>query len=343
DADRLLFTMPVDGRYRVFEIGAAGEGIRQITPDDQPDVDNFDAAYLPNGKVIFGGNASYQAVPCWHGLQTVACLFSINADGTGMRQLTFDQDEDSHPTVLNSGQVLFCRWEYTNTPHAFPHLLFAMNPDGTSQREFYGSGSYWPNAIYYPRAIPDEPTKIVGVVSGYHGDYRMGELFLIDPARGRSGASGMVQKIPDRGDEIKVRIKDRLTSASWPKFLQPHPLSDKYFLVSAKPTPNSLWGLYLVDIYDNMLLLREERGYVLFEPVARKKTPRPPILPDRIDPDSKNAIVYLADVHAGPGLKGVPRGSVKKLRVFSYNYSYRDMGGLLGTVGMDGPWDIKRV
>ncbi|MCP5112547.1 MAG: hypothetical protein GY953_17105, partial [bacterium] len=148
DADRLLFTMPVRGRYRVFEIGANGSGLRQVTPDDQADVDNFDAAYLPSGKVIFAGNASYQAVPCWHGLQTVACLYSINADGTGMRQLTFDQDEDSHPTVLNTGQVLFCRWEYTNTPHAFPHLLFSMNPDGTGQREFYGSGSYWPNAIY---------------------------------------------------------------------------------------------------------------------------------------------------------------------------------------------------
>jgi hypothetical protein len=43
------------------------------------------------------------------------------------------------------------------------------------------------------------------------------------------------------------------------------------------------------------------------------------------------------------GLKGIPRGEVKKLRVISYGFSPWGQGGLLGTIGMDGPWDIKRV
>lgn len=153
-ADRLLFTSAPGNRYRVFEIRSDGSGMRQVTPDDQPDVDNFDATYLPDGRILFAGNASYQAVPCWNGLQTVACLYSIHSDGTGMRQLTFDQDEDSHATMLNTGQVLYCRWEYANTPHVFPHLLFQINPDGTGQRDFFKSNSYWPNAVYFPRAIP---------------------------------------------------------------------------------------------------------------------------------------------------------------------------------------------
>ena len=54
-------------------------------------------------------------------------------------------------------------------------------------------------------------------------------------------------------------------------------------------------------------------------------------------------MVYLADVYAGAGLKGVPRGTVKTLRLFTYHFAYHGMGGLLGVVGIDGPWDVKRV
>ena len=66
-------------------------------------------------------------------------------------------------------------------------------------------------------------------------------------------------------------------------------------------------------------------------------------MPDRVDLSSREALVYLSDVYAGEGLDGIPRGTVKNLRLFTYTYSYQRMGGLLGTVGMDGPWDIRRV
>ena len=342
DADRLLFTASPGGRYRVFEIRADGTGLRQVTPDDQPDVDNFDAAYLPGGNIIFAGNASYQAVPCWNGLQTMANLYVIRPDGTGMRQITFDQDEDSHPVVLNTGQVLYCRWEYTNTPHAFPHLLFQMNPDGTGQREFYGSNSYWPNAIYFPRPIPGEATKIVGVVSGYHGDHRMGELFVIDPALGRSGKSGMLRRIPGGGRGFDTPIMDHLTAASWPKFAYPWPLSGKYFLVSMKPSPERPFGIYLVDVWDNILLLHEVEGYALLDPTPFKKTERPPVVHDKTDLARKDGIVYLHDVYAGPGLRDVPRGTVTHLRVHAYHFGYRGLAGW-DKIGMDGPWEVMRI
>jgi len=341
EADRLLFTSAPGNRYRVFEIRADGSGLRQVTPDDQPDVDNFDATYLPDGRILFAGNASYQAVPCWNGLQTVACLYSIHANGWGMRQLTFDQDEDSYPTVLNTGQVLYCRWEYTNTPHVFPHLLFQMNPDGTGQREFFKSNSYWPNAVYFPRAIPGETTKVVGVVSGYHGDYRMGELYVLDPARGRDGKSAMVQKIPNTGEPV-TPIRDRLTSASWPKFTHPWPLSSKYFIVSMKPSPEANFGIYLVDVWDNFLLLHESRDYALLEPTPLKATARPPVIAPKVDPARTDGTVYLHDVNFGPGLKGLPRGTVKQLRVIAYHFGYRGLSGW-DKIGIDGPWEVMRI
>jgi len=110
-----------------------------------------------------------------------------------------------------------------------------------------------------------------------------------------------------------------------------------------KPDASSLWGIYLVDVYDNIVLLHEEEGSALLDPIPLQKTRQPPVLPDRVDLSKKTATVFLGDIYYGPGLKGVPRGSVKSLRICTYYYGQRGMGGLLGSIGMDGPWDIKRV
>ncbi|MFV1966729.1 MAG: SUMF1/EgtB/PvdO family nonheme iron enzyme, partial [Pirellulaceae bacterium] len=70
--------------------------------------------------------------------------------------------------------------------------------------------------------------------------------------------------------------------------------------------------------------------------------PLPPAIPDRVRLDRKDATVLVSDVYAGPGLKGVPRGTVKQFRVFAYHYAYRGTGGH-GAVGTDGSWDVKRI
>ena len=93
----------------------------------------------------------------------------------------------------------------------------------------------------------------MGVVGGHHDHPRMGELVVFDPAEGRREADGAVQRIPGRGKRVKRIVRDGLTMDSWPKFLHPYPLSEKYALVSGKPTPESLWGIYLVDVFDNVM------------------------------------------------------------------------------------------
>ena len=342
DADRMLISMPGEkGRWHVWELKADGTGLRQVTPEE-PGVDQYDACYLPDGGVIFGSTAAITGVPCVGGGSVIANLFRMNADGTGIRRLTFDQENNWYPTVLNDGRVMYTRWEYTDTPHYFTRLLFTMNPDGTSQSALYGSNSYWPNSIFYARPIPGSPGKVVGVVSGHHGVARMGELVVFDTARGRVEADGVVQRIPGYGKKVEPVIRDQLVDGSWPRFLHPYPLNDKYFVVACKPSEQAQWGIYLVDIFDNMVLLHEEPGLAMLEPVPFRKTERPPVIPDRVRLGEKEATVYLNDIYAGPGLKGVPRGTVKKLRVITYHYAYPGMGGHIN-IGVDGCWDVHRI
>ena len=342
DADRLLFSMPgTYNKWQVFEVGADGRGPRQVTPGDQKDVHNYDSCYLPDGRIAFLSTAPLQGVPCNAGV-IVGMLYIMNADGSGIRQVAYEQDHDYCPTVTNDGRILYLRWDYTDTPHVWNRMLFTMNPDGTGQAEYYGANSYWPNAIFYARPIPNHPTMVVGIVTGHHVG-RVGELVLFDPVRGRQEADGVVQRIPGRGQKVEPLIQDKLTEFSWPKFLHPWPLSEKYFIVSAKPTPDSLWGIYLVDVFDNMTLLKEVEGQALLEPIPMRPMPRPPVIAAKTESERTDALVHLQDVYEGPSMKDVPRGTVKALRVFAYHFGYQGLAGIDHRVGADGPWEAKRV
>ena len=343
DADRLLLSMPnADGRWGVGELDLNNGRLTPLPLIDEPDVHNYDACYLPDGRIVFTSTAPFIGVPCVGGSSKVANLYLREHDGR-IRRLTNDQDHNWCPTVLNNGRILYQRWEYADIAHAFMRLLFHANPDGSRQMEYYGSNSFWPTAMFYARPVPDHPTKVVAVVGGHHDLPRQGELVVFDPAQGRHEASGVVQRIPGFGKKVEPVILDGLIGGSWPLFLHPYPLSEKYFLVSCKPTRTSLWGVYLVDVFDNFVLLYEAPGRAMLEPIPWRKTRRQPVVPDVVQPDEKEATALLMDVYQGPGLKGVPRGTVKSLRLISYEFTFHGFGGEPDRVGFDGPWDVRRI
>ncbi len=341
DGERMLFSMPAKNLWQVWEVKADGTGLRQLTPDIAK-VDNYDGCYLPDGKIIFNSTMNIHGVPCVGGGDKVGNLCRMDADGKNVRMLCFEQDQDWYPRMLNDGRVLYSRWEYSDTPHYHSRLLMSMNPDGTGQISLYGGNSYWPNSIFYARQVPNAPSKIIAVISGHHGVARMGELVLFDVSRGRYEAQGAVQRIPGYGKKVEPIVADTLVDGSWPKFLHPYPLSDKYFLVSCQPTPDSKWGVYLVDIFDNLLCLHEEEGYAMLEPIPFRARTKPPVIPDRARPELAEGFVTLSDVYAGSGLKGVARGTVKALRLYSFHFGYWGIGGH-ANIGVDGPWDGRRI
>ena len=343
DAQKLLFSsIGENGRWQVFEMQRDGSGVTQVTPGEYPDIDNYNGIYLPDGRVMYVSNSTFVGVPCVGGADYVGTLHLLSADGKQVRRLCFEQDNDWYPAMMPDGSVLYLRWEYTDSAHYFSRVLMKMNPDGTNQAEYYGSNSYWPNSLFYAKPVPGSSTKFVGVISGHHGVPRMGELILFDVARGRKENHGAVQRIPGWGKPVPDVIQDGLVNGSWPKFLHPIPLSDKYFIVSCKPSSDANWGVYLADVFDNLVLLREEPGSAILEPIPLRKTPTPPIILDRVKPEQTTATVGIQDIYSGPGLAGVPRGAVKSLRLFQYEYSYRNMGGHYA-VGIEGPWDVRRL
>jgi formylglycine-generating enzyme required for sulfatase activity len=341
NGEKVLFSMPDDKRmWQLNEIDLNTQHVEQIT-GDFPDVHSLDGCYLPNGKIAYVSTAHFQGVPCNAGVN-VGMMYLMDGDGKNIRQICFEQDHDFCPTVMNDGRILYLRWEYTDIPHIWGRYLFTMNPDGTGQREFYGSGSYWPNAIFYARPVPGHPSKVAGIVTGHHVG-RVGELVVFDPAQSPNAADGAIQKIPGYGKKVEPIIMDKLTDDVWPKFLHPWPLSEKYFLVSCRPTRKDLWGIYLVDVFDNMVLVKELEGHVLLEPIPYRKTAAPPVIAETVNPKRKDALVYIENIYHGPGLQDVPVGTVKNLRLFTYHFAYRSVAGKNNRVGVDGPWEPKRI
>ena len=67
-----------------------------------------------------------------------------------------------------------------------------------------------------------------------------------------------------------------------PKYEDPYPLSDKYFLCSRMTGQGEQMGIYLLDTFGNEILLHAE-GQGCFDPMPMGKRPRPMVVPPRRD------------------------------------------------------------
>jgi len=343
DGARMLFSaVGENDRWHVYEMNTQTKAVKRLTPVEHNDVDWFDACYLPDGRIILASTAGYVGVPCISGSQPTSDLFLLDPKTDKLRQLNFGQDCDWDPVILNNGKVCYLRWEYTDNSHYFTRILMQMNPDGTAKREYYGSGSYFPNSLFDARPIPGNANEFIGIVSGHHGVARSGRLLIFDPKKGRKEADGVVQEIPGYGKTVEPIIKDRLVDGVWPQFLTPYPINENYFLVSAKLGPEALWGIYMVDRFDNMVLVHNAEGEAFAEPFIIEKRDVPPVIPDKVNLNDKTSTVYITDIYEGQGLKGIPRGAVEKLRIYAYQYGYNKVGGH-DLLALEGGWDVKRI
>lgn len=344
DGDRAMFTQTMsDNRWNVFEVKLNNGDCKKLIDNPEPDLEFYDGTYLPDGRIIANSNIGYQGVPCVNGSDPVGNMVLYTPQSKNLRRLTFDQDANWNPVIMNNGRVMYTRWEYTDLTHYYTRIVMNMNPDGTEQKALYGSGVMFPNSTFDVQPLPGYASAFVGIISGHHGVARSGRLILFDPAKARKGAAGMLQEIPHRNRPIVEEVKDRLVDGVWPQFIKPSPLNDTYFLVAAKLDKNDLWGIYLVDKFDNVTCLHKMEGEGYISPIAVRKTVTPPAIPDRVKLDDKQATVFIQDIYEGEGLKGIPRGTVKSLRLHAYEYAYVQTQSDHNWHGIQSGWDIKRM
>ena len=355
-----------------------------VSPEDgKYDIQWWDGCYLPNSdQVIMLGTAAYQFLPCEDGNMPMAVIYRKDRKTGEVRQLTYEQDSDYTPSITHDGRILYTRWEYSDQPHYWSRVLMTMNPDGIGQLSVWGSNSFVPTFFYCARTIPGDPHKITMIGGGHHDRAEVGRMFIVDPTLARAypfkydppdrdwgpakhtlriptkvfpkEKTGLAHEFPGFGKDVEGDMADPYTMNQFargkPYFLHPYPLSENYHLAGVKNAADALIGLYLVDRFDNITLIAECADGLYCEPIPFCARKRPPVIPDRSKPGEKTCSVHIADIYNGPGLAGVPRGTVKKLRLFSYHYNYHKTGGHSSTGWIKGnyqdrvesSWDVKR-
>ncbi|MDR1479858.1 MAG: hypothetical protein LBJ00_13070, partial [Planctomycetaceae bacterium] len=340
DGKRIMFSSINEAnRFAVYEVGIDGNNLRELTPKGLNDVDWFDSCYLPEeGAFITASTAGMQGLPCENGGKPMVNLYRVTTgkkngndsfEPPQVRQLTFEQDSDWHPTVMHDGRVMYLRWEYSDIPHYMSRILFSMQPDGRNQRAIWGSGSYFPTAYKNPRVIPNHSSMVVGVVSGHHttggGIPETGRLVLIDPQIATKypfrfdptskewgkplqhlnvfprnypkEVTGCVQEIPGYGREVTGNVYDNQGGRGKYRFVYPYPLSENYFLVSMRANGRGAFDLYLVDRWDNMTKITDIPDNSVFHAIPLVSRERPPVRPDMTDNSKKEGTIFISDVY----------------------------------------------
>ncbi len=209
DGTKLLFALivtdsdpndDIEPTWNIWEYDLNSSQLRRVISSDANSEKGHDIAphYLPDGRIIFSSTRQRQAgavlldegKPLFsslveNGNQAATVLHVMDADGSNIHQVSFNQSHDLDPLVLENGQVLFSRWDNAGGNNAIN--LYRMNPDGTGLQMIYGvhshdSGSNGSTVQFVQtRQMPDN--RILGLVQPFTRDYIVGgDVMFIDIA-----------------------------------------------------------------------------------------------------------------------------------------------------------------
>ena len=352
DATRIVFgyRRPKPEGFRLWEIGTDGSGLRQVTtpPADEDDriarygktsygdgfygsmgyrfwTDDVHPCCLPDGGLCFASTRSEHGVLCTPA-HYLACtnLFRIDADGGGLRPISYGALSEFTPTIMEDGRILYNRWEYVYKGIAAVQSLWATRPDGSGNEEFYGDNITNPGVFWQARQVPGHPRMAVCTGCG-HEPLGIGPILLVDLNKGKRTPASITSLTPNVKTK-NLRGLYQFRNGVWkediygPFYCDPYPLSDKFFLVSCNPSKRyndeAAYGIHLLDAFGNRVLIYHDPEICSWQPMLLQPRTRPPVIPSLPPAPASSeslASVFLSDVYRG--LEGVPRGTVKYLRV----------------------------
>jgi hypothetical protein len=289
--------------YHVWSIGVDGTGLRQLTNGQWHD---YNACWLPDGGIAFLSTRSPQFAYCWHA--PVGILNRMNADGSGVRQLSSNYLNDFTPAVLDDGRIIYTRWEYVDRPAIPIQSLWTINPDGTGLIGYFGNRVLSPATFMEARSIPGS-TKILCTMTGHNGPTR-GAIGIVDRSRGVNAQEAIENITPD----VPVpKVNEGCGNTDGTKqYSCPYPLDSMRFLCSVR---GAVLVRTLTGECQSVALPDPDNGMQLFCPQPIRPRPRPPAIPSTLPPSSDEyATVFLQDVYNGLE-PYVHRGEVKTIRV----------------------------
>jgi HEAT repeat protein len=246
DGTKILFSMRRDGEdwYNLYEIGADGRGLRQLTDGPFNDVSGV---YLPDGQIVFVSDRGGYLEE-YHEERTEA-LWTMRGDGSGIRQLTFNPGTVFDPTVLADGRILYSLWDVfmLNIPATDKHetYLMTIRPDGTEEGHFFGIRQY----RFFDRE------RHSGVALTQAGQMPDGTVLvqsemgpsILDPSRGLGPREALWPVFPGTTSVQLGGATHRVHLSPTGSRSTPYPLPDGRFLFSGTLPGARDIGIYITD------------------------------------------------------------------------------------------------
>lgn len=318
DGQKILFSYRQGGTttYHLYEINVDGTDLRQLT--DGPDND-IEPIYTSDGSIIFCSSRCHRYVPCWK--TQVATLYRCDSDGTDVRMLSNNAEQENTPWMLPDGRVLYMRWEYVDRNQLLYHHLWSINPDGTGVMVYFGN-QYPGYVMIDAKPIPGTD-KIVASFSPGHGrGEHMGYVTTVDPDRG-----------PDDMD-MAHRVSEQ-------RFRDPYPLAEDLFLVADDKGIHFLTG----EGRTESIYRPDQPGgrWQCHEPRPLRPRGREAIISSRFASETPTGHLVLSDIYEGRNMEGVERGEIKKLLVLEQLPKPVNFSGGSEPLSLGGTFTLQRV
>jgi len=292
DGTEIVFSYrPVGSKsFHLYRCYADGSGVKQLTVGDY---DDLDPVFSPDGKILFCSSRQHSYVRCMPMTHSFA-LSRCDADGKNIYVISANGEPEYLPSILDDGRVIFTRWEYTDKALWRVQSLWTANPDGTNQQIFWGNQSVWPDVLTEARSIPGT-NKVMFTAVGHHAWFD-GSIGIIDPNEGLDyphGLTRVTREVPwpevGNGPQDPPPAVEYNASGKIYAYKTPYPLSEEYFLVSAREGGllyngshnNWLFRLYLMDIYGNKELVYKGE-HNAYHAMPFKPRQMPPVMIDRV-------------------------------------------------------------
>jgi hypothetical protein len=355
DGDKIVLSYRENaaGTYNIWEYTLSADrkkivGKKQLTA--MSTADDIYPIYMPGGNIVFSSTRDPKYVMCNQHIS--ANLYRMEPDGANIVKITNSTLFERATDVLPDGRIVYDRWEYNDRDFGSAQGLWTVAGDGTQQVTYYGNNSPT-GATINARIIPGTQ-NVMAILSSCH-DIDWGALAIIDRNRGVDGSAPVIRTWPDSirsgimdtGADNNIDAYGSLT----PKYEDPCPLNDKYFLVSRMiDGEKQKMGVFYLDMFGNeMLLYEDESDFGAYDVRVLKPRARENIAPDRRNYLDRPGSFFVQNVYSGTHMEGVAPGSVKTLRIVESSPKYCHTPASWWGEGMQNPgvnwhsFEVKKV
>jgi hypothetical protein len=205
--------------WNIWEYDLTADALRRVIASDLDAGFGQDTSptYLPDGRIVFSSTRQQanqallldEGKPQYQGLdedrdEIASVLHVMDADGSDIQQISFNQSHDLNPMVLSSGKILFSRWD--NVANNNNINIYQMNADGSGLEIVYGRHSHnselSAEALQFTQLIEQPNGQLLAALRPFVSNDWGGEYVNIDianyidntmPIASQSGLNGPAQ------------------------------------------------------------------------------------------------------------------------------------------------------